>query len=93
MSALPVSITRHAADRMRQRGIRESNLNIILELAEEIRPDVYFLSDKAAHQEIQRLKQRIRKIEKMKGVVVVISNGRIVTTYKSIKGGKHRRRK
>ena len=38
MGALPINITRHAAERMRQRGIRESDLDVILELAEEIRP-------------------------------------------------------
>ena len=88
MGALPVNITRHAAERMRQRGIRESDLDVVLELAEEIRPDVYFLSYKAAHRAIEQLKRQIRKIEKMKGVTMVICNGRVVTTYKSIRGGK-----
>ena len=92
MNTLPLDITFHAAQRMRQRGIRESDLDVVLQLAEEIRPDVYFLSHRAAQRAIERLKRRIRKIEKMKGVTAVICDGHIVTTYKTIRSNKRHRR-
>ena len=53
MSNLVLEITLHAEMRMRQRGIRESDLELLLRCGREVRPDVYRLTRKAAQSEIE----------------------------------------
>ncbi len=62
MSTLVLS--RHAETRMRQRGLRSSDLDIILRCGSEIDGDV-FLSDKDVTREIQHLSGEIRHLTQL----------------------------
>lgn len=92
-------ITRHAQTRMSQRGIRESDPDVILALGTEIGPDRIMLMKQDARKEIEALKKRIANIERLTGKVLVVSDGCLVTAYhkagrdRASRRGKNRRRR
>ena len=76
-----LTITRHAETRMSQRGIRESDLDILLAHGTEIGPGRIALRKRDAQETIRRLKKRIANIERLTGKVLVVTEGRLVTAY------------
>jgi len=81
MSALALSS--HAEARMRQRGLRLSDLELILRCASEIGGDIYFLSRKDAAREIRRRKYEIQALERLQGQKMVVAGDTVVTCYRS----------
>lgn len=81
MNAL--SLSNHAEARMRQRGLRLSDLQLILRCASEIGEDIYFLSRKDAEREIRQRKREIQALERLRGQKVVVEDDTIVTCYRS----------
>ena len=85
--------SRHAEQRMGQRGIRPSGLDLVLRHGSIIDGDthaIYFLKSKDAQREIERLNNQIRylkrdiqMLERMRGVKVVVADGTVVTCYRS----------
>ena len=76
-------LTRHAEVRMRQRGLREGDVNLLLESASQISPDVYLLTRQDAAEAIARCKRRIQRLERPKGCKIVVAEGTVVTCYHS----------
>ena len=68
---------------MRQRGLRTSDLDLILRCASEIGKDIYFLSRKNANREICRRKHEIQALERLQGHKVVVADETVVTCYRS----------
>lgn len=63
-------LSRHAETRMRQRGMRSSDLGFILRCGSEIggdTHDIYFLKRKDAQREIGRLQGVIRRLKHQRG--------------------------
>ncbi len=81
MSALALSS--HAEARMRQRGLRLSDLELVVHCASEIGEDIYFLSRKDAEREIRRRKREIQALERLQGHKVVVADETVVTCYRS----------
>ena len=75
------SITKHGRARMRQRGLREADLDLILEYGTEIGQDRIMLRGRDTDKIIQSLKREIAKFERLKNKVVVVSDGRLITAY------------
>lgn len=81
MNALALS--NHAEARMRQRGVRISDLELILGCASEIGEDIYFLSRKDADREIRRRKHEIQALQRLQGQKIVVADDTVVTCYRS----------
>jgi len=76
----PVATTAHAASRMRQRGIRESELELALALATEV-PDGFIVLERdvrALEREAKRLVQSARKLA---GKRFVVESNKLITAY------------
>ena len=65
-------ITRHAEVRMQQRGLRNSDLTFLLEVATQVAPDAYLLTRADAEREIAQRKREIQRLERLRGQKVVV---------------------
>ena len=79
MTALP--ITRHGGIRMSQRGIRETDLEVLLTHGTEIGRDRIMLKKRDAARVIRDLKKQIANIERLTDKVLVVADGQLITTY------------
>lgn len=77
MTAL--ALTRHAEARIRQRGLRERDLALVLEAATPLAQDAWLLTAADAEREISRRKREIEQLQRLRGCKVVISGNAIVT--------------
>lgn len=77
----------HAVQRMQQRGVRERDIDLLVCCGTQIDEASILLSDKDAVREIERRKQEIRSLERLRGCKVVIAEGVVVTCYHAT--GKH----
>ena len=78
-----LTMSNHAETRMRQRGLRNTDVELILRCASEIGEDVYFLSRKDVERETQRRKREIQALDRLCGQKVVVAEDTIVTCYHS----------
>ena len=76
-----LTITQHGEIRMSQRGIRETDLEVLLTHGSEIGRDRMMLKKRDAAKVIQALKKQIAHIERLTDKVIVVANGHLVTTY------------
>ena len=74
-------LTRHAEIRMRQRGLRDSDVHLLLKASSQVSPDVYLLTEQDVAHEIARRKREIQSLERLKGTKVVVEQGCVVTCY------------
>ena len=79
MTAL--SITRHGETRMSQRGIRKSDLEVLLAHGTDIGRDRIMLRKRDAAKLIRSLKKQISEIERLTDKVLIVAGGELVTTY------------
>lgn len=77
-----IDYSRHALTRIRQRGLLESDIPMIVAAATPIDEDSVLLLSQDADREIRRLKQEIAAIERLKGCRVVIAGDTVVTVYR-----------
>lgn len=76
-------ITQHADARIRQRGLRDADLALLLSAATAVAPDAYLLTAADAEREIRRRKREIEQIERLRGCKVVVDGGTIISVYRS----------
>jgi len=76
-----LSLTRHAEARMRQRGIRNPDIELLIQLGERVADDALLLTRRRAAQEIARLRCRIQQIERLCGTRLIIAEGKVITVY------------
>lgn len=78
-----MQITRHAYQRMTQRGITRSMIDLVLEYG-EVEQDKAILDKKHAQKLIHELEEKLRTAKKIRdkgGCVVVEADNAILTTY------------
>ncbi len=75
--------TRHAKTRMQQRGIRKSDIPIILACGTQVDDETYFMSKRDATREIETRKREIQTLSRLANRKVVIRDGRVITAYPS----------
>jgi len=75
------ALTLHAETRMRQRGLRDADLRLILSTATQVAPDAYLLTRGDTAREIARRKREIQQLERLKGCKVVVERGAVLTCY------------
>lgn len=76
-----LALTRHGATRMSQRGIRETDLELLLSHGTDIGQGRIMLRKRDAAKVIQGLKKRINKVERLTDKVLVVVDGQLVTAY------------
>ena len=59
--------TQHAETRMRQRGFRNADVDLVLSVATRVADDAFFLSDRDAAREIGRCRRKIQQLERQWG--------------------------
>ncbi len=75
--------TRPAKTRMQQRGIRKSDIPIILACGTKIDGETYFMRNRDANREIEIRKREIQTLSRLANRKVVIRDGRVITAYPS----------
>ena len=77
------TLTTHAETRMRQRGLRNTDLYLIIDTATQVAPDAYLMTRADTAREITRRKKEIQKLEKLKDYKVIVEEGKIITLYRT----------
>lgn len=77
------TLSRHAESRVRQRGIRERDTDLILKIGTLIDSDSVFVLDKDVDREVRLLKQEIAALERLRGIRAVLSANTVVTIYRA----------
>jgi hypothetical protein len=77
--------TIHAEARVRQRGIREADVPVIVATGTPFDDDSVFLMARDVDREIQKLKREICALERLRGCRVVIEGKKVVTIYRPSK--------
>ena len=74
--------SRHAGRRLRQRGLREADLDRLQRYGEEF-DDGYLMSNRTIDASITELKAEIQRLERLKGVVLIEQDNTVITVYRS----------
>ncbi len=77
-----ITLTRHAQVRMQQRGLRDGDLRLLLDSGSQIADDALLLTEQDAAREIERRKQEIQRLERLKGVKVIFQGSAVITCYR-----------
>jgi hypothetical protein len=75
----PLALTRHAEARMRQRGLRDCDLTLLLDAATPLADDAWLLTAADVDREIAHRKREIEQLQRLRGCKVVVSGDAIVT--------------
>jgi len=75
--------TRHGERRMRQRGMRNGDVQLVLAHATQVDDETWMLRAQDADRAIQSCKRTIQRLERLRDSKFVIRNSRIVTAYSS----------
>lgn len=74
-------LTSHARKRMKQRGLRLCDLDLLLSTGDQIGPDAYLMTNEVADREIACLKAEIQHIERLRGKKLVVDGNTVITSY------------
>lgn len=74
-------LTRHGETRMRQRGYRNADLDLVLSSATCVADDAFLLTNRDAGREIARRKREIQQLERLRGSKMIIKGGTLITLY------------
>jgi hypothetical protein len=78
-----LTLTHHAQSRIRQRGLRESDIAMIVAAGTAVDADSLLLLAQDVDREIRRRKQEISALERLRGCRVVIAGETVVTVYRA----------
>ena len=93
--------TKHAQQRMDQRGFQPGDIDIIVESGSLVRSGLHVLKDRDADRAIGQCKRRIQALERLRGGAAVIEDGMLITCFhisdasgrRALRGRATRRRK
>lgn len=78
---LDLHLTDHAEVRMRQRGFRKADVDLVLEVATRVADDAFLLTDQDAAREIEKRRREIQQLERLRGSKLIVEGGALVTLY------------
>ncbi len=81
---LDLRLTHHAEVRMRQRGFRKADVDLVLSVATRVADDAFFLTDRDVAREIERRKHEIQQLERLRGSKIVVEAGSLITLYHAV---------
>jgi len=76
-----ISMTAHAQRRKQQRGFRNADISIVLQIATQVAPDAYMLTRADAAFEIAKRKGEIQQLERLSGSKIIIAGDTVITCY------------
>ena len=74
-----IQFTAHAKERIRQRGMREGDIEVIVACGTLIGDETYMLRSNDVAREIERHKHEIARLERLRNRKVVVVDGAAVT--------------
>jgi hypothetical protein len=80
MTITRVQISRHAAQRLAQRGISLEDVNLVLRLGRRLHrtgATFYFLGRRQIPRGLER------ELERLEGVTLIVADGRLITAYRN----------
>lgn len=77
-----LEMSKHAAARIRQRGLTERDINLIRGSGESV-DDGFLMTNRAIDLRVQALRREITRIEKLRGVAVIESADKVITVYRA----------
>ena len=78
-----LSYTRHAETRMQQRGIRKSDIALILACAAQIDDETWIFLNRDVSRQIESRKREIRTLERLANRKIVVREDSVITAYSS----------
>lgn len=75
--------TRHGAIRMRQRGMKNDDVALILAHATQVDNETWMLLERDANHAIKNRKQEIEALERLRNFKLVMCSDGVVTAYPS----------
>lgn len=84
-------MTRHADARLRQRGFRDQDLDVLMRFGREMPDGTLALTDGDVEREIEAMRRRIAHLDRLRGMTAVVAAGRLVTVYKAPRRSRRRR--
>lgn len=76
-------LSQHAAIRARQRGLRERDIDVIIQTGSTLDAESIFLRNRDVEREIREHKQAITALERLRGWRVVVAGETVVTVYRA----------
>jgi hypothetical protein len=80
---MSLNLSQHAAIRIRQRGLRERDIDVIVQSGSALDADSVFLRNRDVEREIREHKQAINTLERLRGCRVVATGETVVTVYRA----------
>lgn len=78
-----LEFTQHALTRIRQRGLRECDIDVIMEAGTRITPDSVYLRERDVDREVRKRKKEIAALERLRGCrVVTTEDMKVITVYR-----------
>ena len=78
--------TQHASVRIRQRGLRERDIQIIVDYGTPVDDDSVLLLNQDVEREVRKRKREIAMLERLRGYrVVVAGEEKVVTVYRPVR--------
>ena len=71
----------HARTRMQQRGLRERDVELIVDLGTQVSKDAYILRRQDVDREIELRRREIQALSRLRGRKVVVAADTVVTGY------------
>lgn len=88
-----LSLTRHAEARMRQRGYKDEDVDLVFRVGKRVADDAFLLTDKDAARAIRKRKQEIQQLERLRGSQVIVEGETLITLYHTTMRPRRRNRK
>lgn len=79
---MTLNFSEHALVRVRQRGLREDDVRVIVETGTPVDDDSMFLLDRDVDREVRKRKQEIAALERLRSCRVVVAGETVVTVYR-----------
>lgn len=76
--------SRHATRRMRQRGFKEAQIDLVMRYGTPVDGGAFLLRRVDAEREIVARKKEIETLERLRDCKVVVSDGVLVTAYRAV---------
>ena len=78
---LDLQATKHADARMRQRGYRKADIDLVRSVGTRVGENAFLLTDQDAAQEIEKCKRKIQQVERLRGSKLIVDGETLITLY------------
>lgn len=75
------TLTRHAETRIRQRGLTEKDIDVVLEIGADT-GDAVVLTNRIVDAQIAAHKRSIAQLERLRGAAVIVEGDAVLTAYR-----------